>query len=85
MTNTDFTCPGQVQEPKGHDKTIPTRQAKVLVTGYPPLKSNPGCGAWRNVPWINLRGHWLKQAGFAIGTPYTIEVYEGKLVFVVAK
>jgi hypothetical protein len=62
---------------------IPIWQAKVLSIGYPPLKSNPGSGAYRNVPWIKLRGHWLEQAGFAIGTPYTIEVYDGKLVFIV--
>ena len=64
-----------------NSETHSTWQAKVLSIGYPPLKSNPGSGAWRNVPWINLRGHWLEQAGFAIGTQYTIEVYHGKLVF----
>ncbi len=55
----------------------------TLTTGYPPLKTNPGCGTYRNAPWINLRGFWLEQAGFSIGTPHTIEVYDKKLVFTV--
>ncbi len=50
-----------------------------------PIKSNPGSGAYRNVPWINLKGHRLEQAGFAVGTPYTIKVYDGKLVCIVAE
>ncbi|MBK1707349.1 SymE family type I addiction module toxin [Halochromatium glycolicum] len=29
--------------------------------------------------------HWLEQAGFAIGTQYTIEVYNGKLVFIASE
>lgn len=81
MANAEFTCLWQIHEPKEHYATLSTRQAKVLATGYPPLKTNPGSGAYRHVPWINLRGFWLEQAGFSIGTPYTIEVYEGKLVF----
>ncbi|WP_017444181.1 SymE family type I addiction module toxin [Gayadomonas joobiniege] len=48
-----------------------------------PLKNDTGAGAWRKIPWINLRGFWLEQAGFEIGTPYTIEVYDKKLVFTV--
>ena len=65
--------------------TTQTRQAKVLTIGYPPLKTKPHTGAWRNVPWINLRGFWLEQAGFTIGMQYTIEVYDGKLVFTATK
>ncbi|PCK04344.1 MAG: hypothetical protein COA42_19275 [Alteromonadaceae bacterium] len=45
------------------------------------LKSNPCTGAWRRIPWINLRGFWLEQAGFEIGAQYTIEVYDRRLVF----
>lgn len=40
-----------------------------------------GAGTWRKTPWINLRGFWLEEVGFEIGTPYTIEVYDKKLVF----
>ncbi|MGI1987987.1 SymE family type I addiction module toxin [Shewanella glacialipiscicola] len=28
--------------------------------------------------------YWLEHAGFSIGTPYTIEVYDGKLVLMAA-
>jgi hypothetical protein len=32
------------------------------------------------VPWINLQGQWLDQAGFSIHTPIKIRVMEGCLV-----
>jgi len=37
--------------------------------------------AWRHIPWINLRGFWLEQAGFTIGTQYTITAYDKKMIF----
>lgn len=87
MTTLQFTRPWQVQEPQEtyHTQQSPliTKQAKVMIAGYPPLKSDPGCGAWRHIPWINLRGFWLEQAGFTIGTTYTITAYEKQLVFTV--
>ena len=33
-----------------------------------------------DVPYIRLRGRWLKDAGFAIGRNVKVEVSEGKLV-----
>lgn len=87
MTTDHSTCLWLVQEPTEPYQTdnmlLATKQATVQTTGYPPLKSNQGCGAWRKIPWINLRGFWLEQAGFEIGTQYTIEVYDKKLVFTV--
>ncbi|PUB82672.1 MAG: hypothetical protein DBP02_14270 [gamma proteobacterium symbiont of Ctena orbiculata] len=44
-----------------------------------PLKDDP-VGAGRPVPWIQMKGHWLDQAGFAIDTPVTVRVMEGCLV-----
>ncbi|WNO11316.1 SymE family type I addiction module toxin [Teredinibacter sp. KSP-S5-2] len=32
------------------------------------------------VPWLQLKGHWLDQAGFSIDTPVTVRVMEGCLV-----
>lgn len=32
------------------------------------------------VPWLQLKGHWLDQAGFAIDVPVTVRVMEGCLV-----
>jgi hypothetical protein len=37
----------------------------------------------RAVPWIQMKGHWLDQAGFTINTPVTIRVMEGCLVLTV--
>ena len=34
----------------------------------------------RSVPWIQMKGHWLRQAGFEIGTPIKIRVMDGCLV-----
>lgn len=62
-----------------------TKQVTVQATGYPPLKTDTGAGAWRKIPWINLRGFWLEQAGFEIGASYTIEIYDGKLIFTLNK
>lgn len=83
MTNEHSTCLWLVQEPSTPYLLTKTRQVTVQSTGYPPLKNDNGAGAWRKIPWINLRGYWLEQAGFEIGTPYTIEVYDKKLVFTV--
>ncbi|MEJ2418199.1 MAG: SymE family type I addiction module toxin [Exilibacterium sp.] len=85
MTNANSTCLYQVQEPvtsyKSVNSSTTTKHATVQYSTYPPLKNNPGAGAWRRIPWINLRGFWLEQAGFEIGTQYTIEVYDRRLVF----
>ena len=86
MTIDHSTCLWLVQEPSTPYKTInspTTKQVTVQSTAYPPLKANPGAGAWRRIPWINLRGFWLEEVGFEIGTRYTIEVYDKKLIFTV--
>ncbi len=43
------------------------------------LKDDP-VGAGRPVPWIQLKGQWLNQAGFKINTPVKIRVMPGCLV-----
>jgi hypothetical protein len=43
------------------------------------LKDDP-VGAGRPVPWIQLKGYWLQQAGFAINTPVKVRVMDGCLV-----
>jgi len=35
---------------------------------------------YATVPWINIRGQWLEQAGFTIQTPITVRVMDGCLV-----
>ena len=34
---------------------------------------NSGC---RSAPWIQMKGHWLRQAGFDIDTPIKVRVTE---------
>jgi len=40
---------------------------------------------YSSVPWINIRGQWLAQAGFIIQTPITVRVMDGCLVLTVEK
>ncbi|WP_200882949.1 SymE family type I addiction module toxin, partial [Cellvibrio mixtus] len=40
-------------------------------TQYPPQAT---------MPWLQLKGHWLKHAGFDINSPVTIRVMHGCLV-----
>lgn len=32
------------------------------------------------VPWVHVKGYWLAEAGFDVGTPLQVEVSEGRLV-----
>jgi toxic protein SymE len=45
-----------------------------LTVGYKPLKA-PGV----EVPYLRLRGRWLRDAGFEIGRSVKVEVSEGRL------
>ena len=38
---------------------------------------------YTTVPWINIQGQWLKQAGFVIHTPIKVRVMHGCLVLTV--
>ncbi len=59
------------------------RHATVHTSAYPPLKINTNAGAWRPVPWINLKGLWLQHAGFNTNQPYTIEVFQNRLILTI--
>ncbi len=60
----------QEQSPVPNTRAKPRR----LKVGYKPLKS-PGV----EVPFLPLRGRWLKDAGFDIGRSVKVEVSEGRL------
>ncbi len=61
-------------------KICPQRCIKVTRAYYlNNLKDNPR-GAGRPIPWIQLKGFWLQQAGFEINTPVKVRVMEGCLV-----
>lgn len=62
------------------NKTRQERHIKVNQGYYMhKLKDDP-VGAGRPVPWIQLKGHWLQQAGFEINTPVKVRVMNGCLV-----
>jgi toxic protein SymE len=59
----------------------PSAKARRLKVGY----SYPYAGASEEpspslpMPYLRLRGRWLKDAGFAIGRNVKVEVNEGRL------
>jgi len=54
---------------------------------YTPTKDAPPGTSNRpvTVPWIQMRGRWLNEAGFAIGTKVRVQVKPGRLVLTVVK
>ena len=36
------------------------------------------------VPWVNIKGYWLKQAGFLIGTELLVTIRKGEIIIAVA-
>ena len=32
------------------------------------------------VPWVQIKGYWLNQAGFTIGSPLSVEVKQGCII-----
>jgi toxic protein SymE len=62
------------------NKACQERKIKVNQICYiRKLKDDP-VGAGRPVPWIQLKGYWLQQAGFEINTPVKVRVMNGCLV-----
>lgn len=49
-------------------------KARKLTVGSAPLDKPR-----EEVPYLRLRGHWLRDAGFAIGRSVKVEVSEGRL------
>jgi toxic protein SymE len=49
-------------------------KSRRLTVGYKPLRS-PGV----EVPYLGLRGHWLRDAGFEIGRSVKVDVSKGRL------
>jgi hypothetical protein len=77
MARNDSTTPER-RSPK--DRECHIRKIKVNQIHYMrQLKDDPA-GAGRPVPWIQLKGYWLQQAGFAINTPVKVRVMNGCLV-----
>ncbi len=64
------------------EKSFPTRKLKVRMGFYDyVLSSSPSTyKAPPPVPYMLLKGYWLKKAGFPIGTFVHVEVSEGCMV-----
>jgi toxic protein SymE len=60
--------------------TCQERKIKVNQIHYMRKLKNDPVGAGRPVPWIQLKGYWLQQAGFEINTPVRVRVMKGCLV-----
>ena len=39
----------------------------------------------RHVPWINIKGYWLNEAGFGIDTPLQVKIDPGRIILTVAQ
>ncbi|MFS1524637.1 SymE family type I addiction module toxin [Microbulbifer sp. 2304DJ12-6] len=65
-------------------KPCEERHIKVSETYYEyRLKAQSPYSGNRSVPWIQMKGHWLRQAGFEINTPVKVRVMAGCLVLTV--
>ncbi|MCU7929126.1 MAG: type I toxin-antitoxin system SymE family toxin [Candidatus Thiodiazotropha sp. (ex Dulcina madagascariensis)] len=62
------------------NKTRQERHIKVNQIHYTYQLKDDHLGVGRPVPWIQLKGHWLKQAGFEIDAPVKVRVMPGCLV-----
>ncbi|MES2824833.1 MAG: SymE family type I addiction module toxin [Pseudomonadota bacterium] len=64
------------------EKSFPARKLKVRMGFYDyVLSSSPSTyRAPPPVPYMLLKGFWLKKAGFTIGTAVDVEVSDGCLV-----
>lgn len=62
-------------------KTSEERYIKVHEMHYEyRVKEQSPYSPCRSVPWINIKGHWLRDAGFDINTPVKVRVMDGCLV-----
>lgn len=60
-----------------------TRQVKIGRMFYDYQRKTME-GSQAEVPWLQLKGHWLQQAGFGIDSAVTVRVMEGCLVLTLA-
>ncbi|WNO08689.1 SymE family type I addiction module toxin [Teredinibacter sp. KSP-S5-2] len=81
------TTQRKISEPKDEYRTKQKESGspkteKVIYTQYPPIKT---ITRQRQVPVVYLQGYWLEQAGFTVGTYFTVEVIENSLVLTAHK
>jgi toxic protein SymE len=66
------------ERPKSRRLTVSSCHAESRAVGPRYLPITP-------MPFLRLRGRWLDQAGFAIGTNVRVEVSAGRLVVAVVE
>ena len=74
----------------GNPRPLKTPNQRRITVGkffydYPPRKDEPPRSPGRSVPvpWLQMKGRWLAQAGFDIRVPVRIRVMHGCLVLTV--
>lgn len=80
MATNDSNTNYPYDKPARRISQTPVRHIKVAESIYiNRTKHNPE-GYGRSIPLIQIKGYWLQQTGFEIGTPITVEVTDGRLV-----
>ncbi|EQL40453.1 type I toxin-antitoxin system SymE family toxin [Pseudomonas aeruginosa] len=70
MAKADHTSPSPITE----------RWLKIAADFYPANDKDNDYATARPVPWIRLRGLWLRQAGFEVNENVKVRVMKGCLV-----
>ncbi len=83
ITETVNLLNGLLGECLTQKKTDHVRNLKVNQAYYMHKLKNDPMGAGRPIPWIQLKGYWLQQAGFEIGASFKVRVMQGCLVVTV--
>jgi toxic protein SymE len=76
MTKAKDTSGSGLRQSKNTERYIKVNQ---IHYEYRTKQQSPNSGC-RSVPWIQMKGHWLRQAGFEIDTPIKVRVMDGCLV-----
>ena len=76
MTTAKHTSGQRLRQSKTSERRI---KVNPHYYDYRTQQQAPNSGS-RAVPWIQMKGHWLRQAGFEIDMPIKIRVMEGCLV-----
>ena len=71
-------CNSTPEPRSAKEKSSYFRQLKVRSGYYPhQFNSNRPYFVPKPVPWVQIKGYWLNQAGFSIGTPLSVQVQNG--------
>lgn len=76
MTTAKDTSGSGLRKSKITERRIKVNQ---IHYDYRTKQQSPNSGN-RTVPWIQMKGHWLQQAGFEIDTPIKVRIMDGCLV-----